>query len=142
MSQFAVPLKGTQRCSSTVCDVCVSRSVVSDSLRPHGLQPTRLLCPWEFSRREYWSGLPINHIPINQLNSNKNEKQKQKIFGIISVSQTFKNIGLYKIYSPSCHLKMCEFKHISLICFCFPPISSSSQLHCSSIHSGQDVETT
>ena len=25
-----------------------SRSVVSDSLQPHGLQPTRLLCPWEF----------------------------------------------------------------------------------------------
>ena len=25
-----------------------SRSVVSDSLRPHGLQPTRLLCPWYF----------------------------------------------------------------------------------------------
>ena len=25
---------------------CVSHSVVSDSLRPHGLQLTRLLCPW------------------------------------------------------------------------------------------------
>ena len=25
-----------------------SRSVVSDSLRPRGLQPTRLLCPWDF----------------------------------------------------------------------------------------------
>ena len=25
-----------------------SRSVVSDSLRPHGVQPTRLLCPWDF----------------------------------------------------------------------------------------------
>ena len=25
-----------------------SRSVVSNSLRPHGLQPTRLLCPWDF----------------------------------------------------------------------------------------------
>ena len=25
-----------------------SCSVVSDSLRPHGLQPTRLLCPWDF----------------------------------------------------------------------------------------------
>ena len=25
-----------------------SRSVVSDSLLPHGLQPTRLLCPWGF----------------------------------------------------------------------------------------------
>ena len=25
-----------------------SRSVLSDSLQPHGLQPTRLLCPWDF----------------------------------------------------------------------------------------------
>ena len=25
-----------------------SHSVVSDSLWPHGLQPTRLLCPWDF----------------------------------------------------------------------------------------------
>ena len=23
-------------------------SVVSDSVRPHGLQPTRLLCPWDY----------------------------------------------------------------------------------------------
>ena len=35
-----------------------SRSVMSSSLRPHGLQSTRLLCPWGFSRQEYWSGLP------------------------------------------------------------------------------------
>ena len=34
------------------------RLVMSHSLRPHGLQPTRLLCPWRFSRQEYWSGLP------------------------------------------------------------------------------------
>ena len=26
--------------------MCVSRSVVSDPVRPHGLQPTRLLCSW------------------------------------------------------------------------------------------------
>ena len=26
-------------------------SVVSDSLRPHGLEPARLLCPWNFSGR-------------------------------------------------------------------------------------------
>ena len=25
-----------------------SRSIVSDSLQPHGLQPTRLFCPWDF----------------------------------------------------------------------------------------------
>ena len=33
-------------------------SIVSDSLRSHGLQPARLFCPWGFSRQEYWSGLP------------------------------------------------------------------------------------
>ena len=36
----------------------VGRSVLSDSLQSHGLQPTGLLCLWGFSRREYWSGLP------------------------------------------------------------------------------------
>ena len=35
-----------------------SRSVVSDSLQLHGLQTAKLLCPWRFSRQEYWSGLP------------------------------------------------------------------------------------
>ena len=33
------------------------QELVSDSLRPHGLQPTSLLCPWGFSRQEYWHGL-------------------------------------------------------------------------------------
>ena len=28
-----------------------SCSVVSDSLQPHGLQPTRLLCPWDFPHK-------------------------------------------------------------------------------------------
>ena len=27
---------------------------MSDSLRPHGLQPARLLCPWGLSRQGYW----------------------------------------------------------------------------------------
>ena len=36
----------------------LSCSVVSDSFWPGGLQPTRLLCPWGFSRQEYWSELP------------------------------------------------------------------------------------
>ena len=38
---------------------CVfSYSVESNTWQPHGLQPARLLYPWEFSRQEYWSGLP------------------------------------------------------------------------------------
>ena len=38
--------------------VLLSRSVMSDSLQPHGLFPIRFLCPWGFSRQEYWSRLP------------------------------------------------------------------------------------
>ena len=37
----------------------LSHSVVSNSLWPHGLSPTRLLCPWGFSRQGCWSGLPF-----------------------------------------------------------------------------------
>ena len=36
----------------------ISPSVVFESLRSHGMQPARLLCPWGFSRQVYWSGLP------------------------------------------------------------------------------------
>ena len=43
-----------------VCSVVLSYSVISDPLRPRGLQPTRLLCPQGFSRQEYWSGLPCS----------------------------------------------------------------------------------
>ena len=42
-----------------------SRSDMSNSLQPHRLQPARLLCPWEFSRQEYWSGLPCP--PLGEL---------------------------------------------------------------------------
>ena len=39
-------------------------SVTSNSLEPHGLWPSRLLCPWDFPRQEYWSGL-IFPLPGN-----------------------------------------------------------------------------
>ena len=39
----------------TACAV-LSHSVMSDSLWSHGLQSTRLLSPWAFSRKESWSG--------------------------------------------------------------------------------------
>ena len=34
-------------------------SVVSNSLQPYGLKPTRFLCPWGFFRQEYWTELPF-----------------------------------------------------------------------------------
>ena len=44
----------------------LSHSVVSYSLRLHGLQPTRHLCPWGFSRQEYWSALPSSRGGLGQ----------------------------------------------------------------------------
>ena len=43
-----------------LCCAVLSRSVVSDSLQPHGLQPVRLLGPWGFSRQELleWVAMP------------------------------------------------------------------------------------
>jgi len=37
----------------------LSHSVVSDSVRPHRQQPTRLPPSLGFSRQEHWSGLPF-----------------------------------------------------------------------------------
>ena len=36
--------------------LCVNRSVVSDYLWPHGLQPARLLCPWNFQGKNTGMG--------------------------------------------------------------------------------------
>ena len=42
---------GHEHDQATLC-VCISHSIVSGCLRPHGLS-------MEFSRQEYWSGLPL-----------------------------------------------------------------------------------
>ena len=40
----------------------LSCSVMSNSLWPHGLNSTRLLCLWGFFRQEYWSELPFTSL--------------------------------------------------------------------------------
>ena len=48
-----------------------SRSVVSNSYQPHGLQPTRLLCPWDFAGKSTGVGchclLRIPSIDIHKI---------------------------------------------------------------------------
>ena len=46
-----------KRFENICCCCCYVALVVSDSVRPHRLQPTRLPCPGGFSRQEHWSGL-------------------------------------------------------------------------------------
>ena len=44
---------------------------MSDSLRPHGLQPTRLLCPWDFPGKS--TGVGCHHLLWNNaINEIKN----------------------------------------------------------------------
>ena len=60
-SCFGVTKTGKEKYHPVVCLISssVSWSVVSNSLQPHGLQPARLLCPWDSQGQEYWSGLPF-----------------------------------------------------------------------------------
>ena len=63
MFRYFCNFLANQYVTLTVLVMCavLFRSVVSDSLQPNGLWPTRLLCPCRFSRQEYWSGLPCPH---------------------------------------------------------------------------------
>ena len=52
---------GLHFCPSVSWMCVTSRSVVSDSLRPHGLYPTRLLCPWILQARILeWAAIPFS----------------------------------------------------------------------------------
>ena len=48
-----------------------SRSIVSDSWQPHGLQPTRLLCPWDSPGKSTGVGCHclLHHLTLRSYNS-------------------------------------------------------------------------
>ena len=48
----------TEPVISSRCAVLCLVTQSCPTLQPQVLSPTRLLCPWGFSRQEYWSGLP------------------------------------------------------------------------------------
>ena len=55
-----------------VCVCTCTCSVMADSLQPHGLQPSRLLCPWNFLGKNTGVWCHILHqgiFPIQGLNS-------------------------------------------------------------------------
>ena len=80
----------------------LSCSVVSDSLRPHGLLPTRLLCPWGFSRQEYWSGLPCP--PPGDL-PNPGIEPRSPTLQVDSLSSEPQHIHYYRIKIKTCALR-------------------------------------
>ena len=60
-----------------------SRSVVSDSSRPHGLQPTRLLHPWDFPGKS--TGVGCHCLLCDPIWSNKKKQSKTQRAEIIAL---------------------------------------------------------
>ena len=50
-------LNGIWKMTYVTAGLMLSHSVMPNSLGSYGLWPASLLCPWGFSRQEYWSGL-------------------------------------------------------------------------------------
>ena len=57
-----------------------SHSVVSDSSQPHGLQPTRLLCPWDFPGKSTGVGCHCLLRPHATRHSKKKRKEMGYLF--------------------------------------------------------------
>ena len=95
-----------------------SRSVVSDSLRPHGLQPTRLLHPWDFPGKTTGVGchcLNIHEMPATSLLKYTRNKQN------LSVKSTVKDV---KHTQARCY-KNNNDEHLSQCCLRPSPRSGS-----------------
>ena len=66
----------------------LSSSVMSDSLPTHGLQPTRVFCPWGFSRQEYWSGFQYSCPPPGDLPNPGTKSRSHSLQAESSPSET------------------------------------------------------
>ena len=103
-----------------------SHLVMSDSLLPHGLQPTRLLCPWDFPGKNTGVGCHFL-LQSSQISSVQ--------FSHSVVSNSLRPHGLQhtrppcpspipRVYSNSCPLSQCCHPTISS---CVIPFSSHLQ---------------
>ena len=80
-----------------------SCSVVSDSLLPHGLQPTRLLCPWDFPGKI--TGVGCHHLlslkPFRLWEICMQVKKQQ--LELDTEQQTGSNLGKENVKAVYCH---------------------------------------
>ena len=90
---------GSRDRSKSVC--VLNHSVISNSWQPQGLQHTRALCPWGFSRQEYWSGLP--YLPPGDL-PNPGIKPRSPILQAILYQLTHQG-------SPSLRIRCNNYKY-------------------------------
>ena len=73
-----------------------SRSVVSDSQRPHGLQPSRLLRPWDFPGKSTGVGCHCL-LQFLSLDYSKNSKDSFIICGSLKAKQSTRKPFIYNV---------------------------------------------
>ena len=115
-----------------------SCSVVSDSLQPQGLQPSRLLCPWDFPGKStgvgcycllWWRGSVQSLIPARLFATPWTAAHQDSLS--ITNSQSLLKLMSIELVMPSNHLILC---HPLLPLSIFPSIrvfSNESVLHIS-----------
>ena len=69
-----------------------SLSLVSDSWRPHGLQPTRLLRPWDFPGKSTGVGC---HCLLLYTNNEKTEREIKETIPFTIAMKIIKYLGIY-----------------------------------------------
>ena len=83
-------------------------SVVSNSLRPHGLWPTRLLCPWDFPGKN--TGVIV--ISCSRGSSQPRDQTRVPCVGIVLLTSSFPwaqgPSSLSKGVSPCCVTIICS----------------------------------
>ena len=76
--------------------LCVSCSVMSDSSRPHGLQPTRLLRPRDFPGKSAgWAAIAFSTCRASTLEV---KEMKQSLLNVNSGCHLYSNLGCYFMF--------------------------------------------
>ena len=70
----------------------LSRSVVSNSVRPHGLQPTRLLHPWDFPDKS--TGVGCHYVSGRGTGMKGFQRQRKIMFGAPGGNSRHRNGGM------------------------------------------------
>ena len=101
-----------------------TRLVVSDSLRAFGLQPTRFLCPWDFSGKNTGVGGNL----VLQWSSHDNQPNNSQIF--VQINCTFSKQLLWDSQKIKSSADDCKGKKMK--CFC-PQISYGNKIDCKTL---------
>ena len=136
-----IPLSLYQKqtdCLLCVC-VCVSHSIVSDSLQPQGLQPSRLLCPWDSLGKNTGVAIPFSSqsVPTQGQNQRPLCRRLHSRQTLYRLSHQRSPDCLLSIPSIQNHLRIPSFLCVFCLClliYIFLTDKDFSKMHMQKIH--------